>query len=86
VIIVAGWLIVEVALIVFGVLIVVSGVNELLGVKNSKKILDFVFPIITILIGAMLVVAKWIVVDWFFIVVGVVFIVNGVMALLGERK
>ena len=83
-ILVAGWLLLEIALIVFGVLIVINGVKEFLAVK-SKKLVAYVSPVVTILVGALLVVAKWVVADWFFIIVGVVFVVNGVLALLGKK-
>ena len=85
VILIAGWLILEVALIIFGVLIVVNGVKELLEIKKSKDILVYIAPIVTILIGVLLVVAQWVVFDWFFITIGVIFIVNGVFALLGKK-
>ena len=85
VILVAGWLLLELALIIFGVLIVINGVKELLEVKKSKNIMPYVAPIVTIVVGALLVVAQWIVFDWFFIAIGVIFIVNGVLALLGKK-
>ncbi len=83
-ILVAGWLLLEIALIVFGVLIVINGLKELLAIK-SKKFKAYLSPLVTILVGAMLVLAKWLVADWFFIAVGVVFILNGVLALFGKK-
>ena len=83
-ILVAGWLLLEIALIVFGVLILISGVKDFLAVK-SKKPVAYVYPVLTILVGALLVIANWVVFDWFFIAVGVVFIINGVLSLVGKK-
>ena len=85
VILVAGWLVLELALIIFGVLIAINGVKELLAVKKSKSIMPYIAPVVTILVGVLLVVAQWLVFDWFFIVIGIIFIVNGVLALLGKK-
>lgn len=85
-IIVFGWLFATVASIIFGVLIIIKGAKELLECLKAKKknIFDLIAPIVTIIIGAMLIAGKFL--DWFFIVVGVVFIINGVLELLGKKK
>ena len=85
-IIVFGWLFAAVASIIFGVLIIIKGAKELLECLKAKKknIFDLIAPIVTIVIGAMLIAGKFL--DWFFIVVGVVFIINGVLELLGKKK
>ena len=81
-----GWLFLTVACIILGVLIVIKGVKELLEVLKAKKknIFDLIAPIVTIVIGAILIACKFI--DWLFIVVGVIFIINGVLELLGKKK
>ncbi|MBQ3495157.1 MAG: DUF308 domain-containing protein [Clostridia bacterium] len=85
-ILVLGWLFVAVASIIFGVLIIIKGAKELLEVLKAKKknIFDLIAPIVTIVIGAMLIAGKFL--DWLFIVVGVIFIINGVLELLGKKK
>ena len=85
VILVAGWLLLDIAILIFGVLIIVNGVKDFLAVRKSKNLTAFVSPVVTILLGILLVVAKWLVADWLFIVIGVVFIVNGVLVLLGKK-
>ncbi|MBR2974282.1 MAG: DUF308 domain-containing protein [Clostridia bacterium] len=85
VIIIAGWFILEIALIVFGVLIVINGVNQLVAISKTKKLLAFLAPVVTILVGVLLAIAHWVVFDWFFIVVGVIFIVDGVLQLIGAK-
>ncbi len=85
-ILVLGWLFLTVASIIFGVLIIIKGAKELLEVLKAKKknIFDLIAPIVTIVIGAMLIAGKFL--DWLFIVVGVIFIINGVLELLGKKK
>lgn len=82
VIIVCGWLIAEIVLLVFGVLLVIKGALELLEVykKGFKAMLS---PIVTIVIGALLIVSKWALLDIICIVAGVIFIVNAVLTLFG---
>ena len=85
-ILVLGWLFLTVASIIFGVLIIIKGAKELLEVLKAKKknIFDLIAPIVTIVIGAMLIAGKFL--DWLFIVVGVIFIINGVLEFLGKKK
>jgi uncharacterized membrane protein HdeD (DUF308 family) len=49
---------------------------------KKKGWMALIKPIITLIIGVFLIVAKWLLVDWVFIVIGVIFIINGIMALL----
>lgn len=87
IIILGGWLFVEIVLIVFGVLIALKGVTDLMDALKPKKksIPDIVFACLTIFIGVMLIVSKWVMLDWFFIVLGVIFIINGIMELCGKQ-
>lgn len=83
VIIVFSWTIIDLVLIVFGVLIVIKGIQEL--VKVSKKdVIGIVAAAITVVVGVLLFVAKWVLADWIFIVIGIVFIVNGVAQLIDK--
>ena len=82
----AGSLIVSLLGIAFGILLVIKGVSDLLKALKGKNLLEILFTILTIIVGIMLIVSKWLVVDWFFIVVGVMFIIDGVLGLLGISK
>ena len=84
-VIVCGWTILDIALLVLGIGLVLYAVYEIVMIaKNFKKKgwLSLVKPIITLIVGIFLIVAKWLLVDWIFIVIGVIFIVNGIMSLL----
>ena len=87
IILLGGWLFLEIVLIVFGVLIAVKGVLSLATALKRKKANAFevLFAVLTIVAGIMLIISKWAIMDWFFIVMGVLFIVDGALALLGKK-
>lgn len=83
-IIVCGWLIVDLVLLVFGILLIVKGVLDLL--KVLKKGLMAMLPaLVTIVIGVLLVVAKFALVDTICLIVGIIFIINAVLMLFGKK-
>lgn len=87
VIIVGGWVFVELVLIVFGALLIVKGATDLIALfKGSKNVVSIIVAILTIALGILLIVSKWVALDWMFIVIGVVFIVEGLFALLPMLK
>ncbi|MBQ8381710.1 MAG: DUF308 domain-containing protein [Clostridia bacterium] len=44
------------------------------------------FAALTVVVGVMLVVSKWAMLNWVFIVIGVLLIVDGAMEILGLAK
>lgn len=83
-IIVCGWLIADIVLLVFGILLIVKGVMELC--KTYKNgFMAMLNPIVTIVVGVLLVVAKWTLMDVICIVAGVIFLVNAILALFGKK-
>lgn len=88
-VIVCGWVILEIALLVLGIGLVIYSAYEIYVIaKNFKKKgwLALIKPVITLIVGIFLIVAKWVLVDWVFIVIGVILIVDGLLALLGALK
>lgn len=82
-IIVCGWLITDIMLLIFGVLLIVYGIMEIC--KNFKNgFMAILSPIILIVIGILLVVAKWALLNVFCIIAGVIFLINAVLALFGK--
>ncbi len=83
VIILGGWLFVEIVLIIFGALLIVKGATDLIkqlqGRKNAVKI---IVAVLTIAVGILLIVSKWVALEWFFVLLGIMFIINGAFALL----
>ncbi len=86
ILILGGWLFLQFILIVFGILIIVKGVLDLLeAVKRKHNLVPLLFAILTLAAGVLLIVAQNLMLDWFFIVLGILFLVNGVLALVGKR-
>ena len=87
VILLGGWFFLEVVLLVFGILLAVKGTIALINALKAlnKSIFDIIFSALTIAVGIMLIASKWALIDWFFIIMGVLFIVDGVLELLGKK-
>ena len=83
-IIVFGWLIADIVLLVFGVLLIVKGVMELLN-TYKRGVAAVLSPLATIVIGILLVVAKWALMDVMCIIACVIFLINAALALCGRK-
>ena len=82
-----GWFFVSFVMIVFGVLIIVKGVLDLMNaMKQKNNLLPLILAVLTIAVGVLLIVAQSLTLNWFFILLGIVFIVNGVLALVGKKN
>lgn len=83
VVIICGWLVVDLVLLILGVVLIVKGILEL--VQNYKAGFVANLSSITLLVmGVLLVISKWALVDVMCIIVGVLFVINGVLALFGK--
>ena len=83
-IIVFGWLLLEVALVIFGVLLIISAVTDF--AKSGKKGMDLLRLAITIIIGVLLATNGFAAISWVFIVIGVIFIIEGILLLIPYFK
>lgn len=81
-----GWLFVEVVLLVFGVLLFARGLLDLVASFKVNSAFALIASALTIVAGVMLVVSKWAMLDWIFVVLGVLFFADGVMALFGKKR
>ncbi|MBQ9709838.1 MAG: DUF308 domain-containing protein [Clostridia bacterium] len=88
VILLCGWLLLKVALIIFGVLIAASGVLNLIQMFKGGKLalIPLIVAIATIAVGVLLVVSQWVVFDVMFIIIGVLFIVDGAIGIFNSVK
>ncbi len=83
-IIALGWIIADWVLFIFGLCLIVKGALDLL--KVFKNGLVAILPALgTIVVGVLLVIAKWALLDTICIIAGVVFIINAVLVLLGKK-
>ncbi len=79
-VILGGWLFLSIVLLVFGVLVLVSGVLELLGELKKSKSTNLIAPVLKILLGAFLLFGNFFqALDWVFIAIGVLFIIDGAL-------
>ena len=85
VIIVCGWTIAGLVLLILGIVLVVKGIMDLLKVRKNG-FAAMLSPIVTIVIGVLLIIAKWTLLDVICIIAGAIFIVNAVLVLLGKKK
>ncbi len=83
VILVGAWFFLEVVFLVMGILLIVKGALALLGAIKNGSLLGFIFAGLTAAAGVMLVISKTDqIMNWLFIAVGVVLIIDGVLGLL----
>ena len=87
-ILVVGWLLTEIVMLVLGILIAIKGVIALVQAlgQKKKKVLDILFPILTIVVGLLLAFAWGSVAHIIMLVGGVLLIVSGVLGLIGALK
>ncbi len=83
VIIVCGWTIASWVLLIFGIVLIIKGILELIpSLKNG--LLGLLAPIGMIVVGILLVVAKWALMDILCLIAGILFLVNAVLTLFGK--
>lgn len=84
VIILGGWLFLEIVLLVLGVLIALKGVVALINaIKYNTTVLGLLFPILTIIAGVGLAFALGSIRSIVCIVVGIFLAINGIIGLIG---
>ena len=74
----------QIVLIALGAILIFKSVVAILTLP--KSLANTVYNVVTLLIGILLIVGNWLVVDWLFIIIGVAFIVNGALTLFGKNK
>lgn len=83
-IIVCGWLIADLVLLILGIFLIVKGLMEIFKGRKSG-FMALLSPIMTVVIGILLVVSKWALLDVMCMIAGVIFIINAVLALFGKK-
>lgn len=82
------WIIKEMVLLIFGIMIMIKGAYELYNAlkAKSKDMISLIAAAVTMVIGILLIVSGIRLVDTIFIIIGIIFIANGVFELLGKKK
>lgn len=88
-----AWLLTEIIMASFGVLIIIKGILDLAAALKTKKVFSIIFSIVSIIIGLLFIAGyflgyffgeEWEYFDIFFIVIGSVFIFNGVLVVISS--
>lgn len=84
-VLVFGGLFADVAIYILAAVLLIYGILEVVNAFKSKQkgLLKFVEPILTVVVAILLFVNRF---DWLFIVIGIVFIVEGVIGLINFLK
>ena len=87
-VLVFGHLFVDVAVIIVAAVVLVYGVLELFKLVKAKKkdLVCYVEPAVIVVIALALLVSKWLVFDWLFIIIGVLFLAKGGLGVWNELK
>ena len=84
VIIICGWMIANIVLLIFGILLIIKGAIECY--QKYKLGINAILPVIVnIVIGVILVIARWTLIDVFCVIAGVNFIIDAVLMLLNKE-
>ena len=88
IVIVFGNLFLNVALIVLAVVLLVYGILELIKAIKAKKkdYVKFIEPAVIVVIAIALLISQWFLLNLVFIVIGILFVVKGVIGLLNWLK
>ncbi len=76
---------VDVILLVLGIALAFKGICDLIGGARRASTPTVVGSIITIVAGALLIFSRWQLIDWVFIVLGVILIIDGLLMAVGRK-
>ncbi len=83
-IIICGWAITDLVLLILGIVLAIKSGIEL--AKNYKKGFKAnLESIVTLVIGILLIVAKWAFMNAMCVIAGIIFLINAVLALFGKK-
>ena len=82
-----GWLFVNLALFLLAAVIIIIGLKKIIQVKEQnpvnlsmqEKVVVYAKPVLTVLAGAILLLNQGGVIDWIFMVVGILLIIEGAL-------
>ncbi len=77
-----GWLFVEIILILLGIALIAKGVLDLVTGIQKKSATAIVASAITLTVGILLTISKWALLDWLFVLMGIVLIIDGLLMLI----
>ena len=80
-----SWLLQNVIVIIIGALVIAAGILKLISVaKVTRAVQAIIVPVLTIVAGIFIICANWL--DFFFIILGVIFIIEAVLVLFDKDE
>ena len=80
VVIVFGWTLVWIAMLVFGVMLILSAISDYS--KSKKDKVDLVKLLVSLIVGGLLIFCGFETIHWLFIVIGVALILEGILQII----
>lgn len=85
IVIVCGWLLIDVSLLMLGIVLCIYAIYSLISqislfkrAKINDKVFILLYPIVQFVLGILLIVARWYMLDAIFIVLGILLILYGI--------
>ncbi|MBQ7364477.1 MAG: DUF308 domain-containing protein [Clostridia bacterium] len=74
--------VIEWTVVAFGVFVVFKGVLDLCVALKNKRVFPVIVAVFTIVAGVLLILNKWVQPTWFYIALGVILIIDGLIDLV----
>ncbi len=81
-----GWMFLDLVLLILGVGLTIKGLLDLFQYAKRNNGVAVVASLFTLVVGLALILAKWIMLDWLFIAMGIILILDGLMMAVGKNK
>lgn len=85
-----GWVfksIIHIAIVIFGIVILIKSIQNIFEILKKKyTVLEMVGAILAAVIGVLLIINGWGMVNWVFILIGIALIMDGAIALIKELQ
>ena len=82
IIILCGWTLLSLVLTIFGILLTAKGVLDFFHFIKRGRLIPILSAILTVVIGILLIVGNVIDQGWFYVLIGIVLLVDGITALI----
>lgn len=86
VVLLGGWLFVRMAMLILGIVLAARALMSLTGhTGQARQGTAVLYDVLTLVAGICLIISPWAMLDWLFVVIGVLFILKGAFAFVNER-
>ena len=57
-----------------------------MSAAEARAPLGMLYAVITLVLGILLILSKWVMLNWFFVIIGIIFIADGISALISAAE